>query len=199
MEKYSITLPSRVKALKINRMIENRSQWDIEPIFDGYPLHAGINYTSEPIVYECANEYAKNHKGVRVEMMPYGKKFVLSREFSKFRFVDGFSVFLEEESEYYTLTLYYQNTELVSITFDDGLKDPGKKYMVYVNQPYYENGKSTFVVRQKETDKQYIFLETGPQNASYGLMWERYGKRGPREKIQLRSRRRECWRCAVVY
>lgn len=170
MEKYSITLPSRVKALKINRMIENRSQWDIEPIFDGYPLHAGINYTSEPIVYECANEYAKNHKGVRVEMMPYGKKFVLSCEFNKFRFVDGFSVFLEEESEYYTLTLYYQNTELVSITFDDGLKDPGKKYMVYVNQPYYENGKSTFVVRQKETDKQYFFLETGSAKVAFNMV-----------------------------
>lgn len=39
----------------------------------------------------------------------------------------------------------------------------------------------------------------GPQNASYGLRRERTGKRGPREKIQLRSRRRECWRCAVVY
>jgi hypothetical protein len=98
MKKYIITVSSELKALKINKMIENRSQWDIEPIFDGYPLHAGINYTSEPMVYECANEYAKNHKGARVEMMPYGKKCVLSREFSKFRFVDGFSVFLEEES-----------------------------------------------------------------------------------------------------
>ena len=112
----------------------------------------------------------ERHLGVRVEMMPYGKKFVLSREFSKFRFVDGFSVFLEEESEYYTLTLYYQNTELVSITFDDGLKDPGKKYMVYVNQPYYENGKSTFVVRQKETDKQYIFLETGSAKVAFNMV-----------------------------
>lgn len=170
MKKYIITVSSELKALKINKMIENRSQWDIEPIFDGYPLHAGINYTSEPMVYECANEYAKNHNGVRVEMMPYGKKFVLSREFSKFRFVDGFSVFLKEESEYYTLTLYYQNTELVSITFDDGLKDPGKKYMVYVNQPYYENGKSTFVVRQKETDKQYIFLETGSAKVAFNMV-----------------------------
>lgn len=67
MKKYIITVSSELKALKINRMIENRSQWDIEPIFDGYPLHAGINYTSEPMVYECANEYAKNHKGVRAK------------------------------------------------------------------------------------------------------------------------------------
>lgn len=67
-------------------------------------------------------------------------------------------------------TMYYQNTELVSITFDDGLKDPGKKYMVYVNQPYYENGKSTFVVRQKETDKQYIFLETGSAKVAFNMV-----------------------------
>lgn len=84
--------------------------------------------------------------------------------------VVGRDVFRNAESEYYTLTLYYQNTELVSITFDDGLKDPGKKYMVYVNQPYYENGKSTFVVRQKETDKQYIFLETGSAKVAFNMV-----------------------------
>lgn len=42
--------------------------------------------------------------------------------------------------------------------------------MVYVNQPYYENGKSTFVVRQKETDKQYIFLETGSAKVAFNMV-----------------------------
>lgn len=53
MEKYSITVPSELKALKINRMIENHSPWDA---FGDYPLHAGINYTSDPLVYECAKK-----------------------------------------------------------------------------------------------------------------------------------------------
>ena len=167
MEKYSITVSTQADACYINKMIENRSQWDKEPIFDGYPLHVGVNYTSDPFVRRCVEEDG-GWAGIRIE--PVSKKFNLRNELSKFRFVDGFSVFLEEESEYYTLTLYYQNTELVSITFDDGLKDPGKKYMVYVNQPYYENGKSTFVVRQKETDKQYIFLETGSAKVAFNMV-----------------------------
>lgn len=170
MKKYSITIASRAVADSLNNKIAIDSLFENGESITGESLHPGVNYTDDKRVYDSANEYAKDHKGVRVEMMPYGKKYVLPREFSKFRFVDGFSVFLEDESEYYTLTLYYQNTELVSITFDDGLKDPGKKYMVYVNQPYYENGKSTFVVRQKETDKQYIFLETGSAKVAFNMV-----------------------------
>ena len=167
MEKYSITVPSGVKALKINRMIENHSPWDA--IVD-YPLHVGINYTSEPLVYECAKKMMEimGNNFVRVE--PMGKDFVLRKEFNKFRFVDEFSVFLEYESEYYTLTLYYQHMELVSITFDDGLKDPYKKYMVYVNWPYYENGEHGFVVRKEESDKQHVFLETNSAKVAFNMV-----------------------------
>lgn len=170
MEKYSITVASRAVADSLNNKIAIDSLFEKGESITGEPLRPGVNYTDDRRVYDSANEYAKDHKGVRVEMMPYGKMFVLSREFSKFRFVDGFSVFLEEESEYYTLTLYYKKMELVCITFDDGLKDPYKKYMVYVNQPYYENGKSTFAVRQKETDKQYIFLETGSAKVAFNMV-----------------------------
>ena len=159
MGKYSITVYSDAVACLANNMLRG---------YHGKELHAGVNYTSDSQVYECAKRLEGQNVGVVTDTM--GKDFDIRKEFSKFRFVDGFSVFLEEESEYYTLTLYYQNTELVSITFDGGLKDPGKKYMVYVNHPYYENGKSTFVVRQKETDKQYIFLETGSAKVAFNMV-----------------------------
>lgn len=84
--------------------------------------------------------------------------------------IEMFSVFLEYESEYYTLTLYYQHMELVSITFDDGLKDPYKKYMVYVNWPYYENGEHGFVVRKEESDKQHVFLETNSAKVAFNMV-----------------------------
>lgn len=96
------------------------------------------------------------------------EKFNLRKEFNKFRYVSGLSVFLENESEYYSLTLYLNKKELVTITFDSLNK--GAKYMVYVNRPYYENGKDTFVIRKVETDKQYIFLETDSAKVAFNMV-----------------------------
>ena len=170
MEKYSITVSSWAVADSLNNKIAIDSLFENGESITGESLHPGVNYTDDKRVYDSANEYAKDHKGVRAEMMPYGKKYVLSCEFNKFRFVDGFSVFLEEESEYYTLTLYYQNTELVNITFDDGLKNSDKKYMVYINQPNCENGEHGFVERKEKSDKQHVFLETNSAKVAFNMV-----------------------------
>lgn len=159
MGKYSITVYSDAVACLANNMLRG---------YHGKELHAGVNYTSDSQVYECAKRLEGQNVGVVTDTM--GKDFDIRKEFSKFRFVDGFSVFLEEESEYYTLTLYYQNTELVNITFDDGLKDPGKKYMVYVNQPNCENGEHGFVERKEKSDKQHVFLETNSAKVAFNMV-----------------------------
>lgn len=159
MEKYSITVYSDAVACLANNMLRG---------YHGKELHAGVNYTSDSQVYECAKRLEGQNVGVVTDTM--GKDFDIRKEFSKFRFVDGFSVFLEEESEYYTLTLYYQNTELVSITFDDGLKNSDKKYMVYINQPNCENGEHGFVERKEKSDKQHVFLETNSAKVAFNMV-----------------------------
>lgn len=78
MKKYSITVRSKSKASKINRKIDNMSPWGKEAIFDGCPLHVGINYTSEPLVYECAKSMELNCGGIVAETM--GKEFNLRNE-----------------------------------------------------------------------------------------------------------------------
>jgi hypothetical protein len=159
MEKYSITVYSDAVACLANNMLRG---------YHGKELHAGVNYTSDSQVYECAKRLEGQNVGVVTDTM--GKDFDIRKEFSKFRFVDGFSVFLEEESEYYTLTLYYQNTELVNITFDDGLKNSDKKYMVYINQPNCENGEHGFVERKEKSDKQHVFLETNSAKVAFNMV-----------------------------
>lgn len=159
MEKYSITVYSDAVACLANNMLRG---------YHVKELHAGVNYTSDSQVYECAKRLEGQNVGVVTDTM--GKDFDIRKEFSKFRFVDGFSVFLEEESEYYTLTLYYQNTELVNITFDDGLKNSDKKYMVYINQPNCENGEHGFVERKEKSDKQHVFLETNSAKVAFNMV-----------------------------
>lgn len=159
MGKYSITVYSDAVACLANNMLRG---------YHGKELHAGVNYTSDSQVYECAKRLEGQNVGVVTDTM--GKDFDIRKEFSKFRFVDGFSVFLEEESEYYTLTLYYQNTELVNITFDDGLKNSDKKYMVYINQPNCENGEHGFVERKEKSDKQHVFLETNSAKLAFNMV-----------------------------
>lgn len=159
MGKYSITVYSDAVACLANNMLRG---------YHGKELHAAVNYTSDSQVYECAKRLEGQNVGVVTDTM--GKDFDIRKEFSKFRFVDGFSVFLEDESEYYTLTLYYQNTELVNITFDDGLKNSDKKYMVYINQPNCENGEHGFVERKEKSDKQHVFLETNSAKVAFNMV-----------------------------
>lgn len=168
MKKYSITVSTEFKALKINRMIENRSQWDKEPVFEGYPLHAGINYTTDPLVYECAKKMESlRHDIVWAE--PIGKDFDIRNEFSKFRFVNGFSVFLGDPSDvYFNHTLYYRKKELVNIAFNSACKS--REYMVYINCPYYENGELGFVERKDESIKQHVFLETRSAKIAFNMV-----------------------------
>ena len=98
------------------------------------------------------------------------EKFDLRKEFNRFRYIPNLSVFLEYENEVcYTYTLYLNKIELVSITFNKPVGND-KKFMVYVNSPYYENGKDTFQVRTEETDKQYIFLETDSEKVAFNLV-----------------------------
>ena len=80
-------------------------------------------------------------------------------------------VFMTDPTDdHFIYNLYYQHMELVSITFDDGLKDPYKKYMVYINWPYYENGEHGFVVRKEESDKQHVFLETNSAKVAFNMV-----------------------------
>lgn len=170
MEKCSITLPSRVKALNINRMIENRSQWDKEPVLDGYPLHAGINYTSDPLVYECAKKMMESMGNNFVRVEPMSKKFNLRNEFGKFRLCVGLDVFLAEPIDIPNVyTLYLGNKELVSIGFSDGW-DNDREYTVFVNNPYYENGLHGFEKRKVKSRKQYIFLKTRSAKIAFNMV-----------------------------
>lgn len=43
-------------------------------------------------------------------------------------------------------------------------------YMVYINRPYYENGKEGFVPRKEETEKQHIFLETKSWKVAFNMV-----------------------------
>lgn len=168
MEKYSITVYTKLDAFLINRMIENRSQWDAEPVFDGYPLHAGINYTSDPLVYECAKKLESEWESVSVELS--GKDFDLRKEFSKFRFCNGINVHLSDQSDVSLIyTLYLRNKELVSIGFSPEW-DNDRQYTVFVNNPYYENGEYGFVERKEESRKQYIFLKTRSAKIAFNMV-----------------------------
>ena len=65
MEKYSITVASRAVADSLNNKIAIDSLFEKGESITGEPLHPGVNYTDDRRVYDSANEYAKDHKGVR--------------------------------------------------------------------------------------------------------------------------------------
>ena len=50
MEKYSITVSTQADACYMNNMIAQRGKRFAKLDFDGYPLHVGVNYTSDPFV-----------------------------------------------------------------------------------------------------------------------------------------------------
>lgn len=160
MKKYSITVSSEEAARLINNMLGDYREIE---------LHVGVNYTSDSRVYECAKRLeAYGDEFVTGTM---GKDFNLRKEFNKFHFCKWMDVFMTDPTDdHFIYNLYYQHMELVSITFDDGLKDPYKKYMVYVNWPYYENGEHGFVVRKEESDKQHVFLETNSAKVAFNMV-----------------------------
>lgn len=73
MKKYSITIASRAVADSLNNKIAIDSLFENGESITGEPLRPGVNYTDDRRVYDSVNEYAKDHKGVRVE--PMGKDF----------------------------------------------------------------------------------------------------------------------------
>ena len=168
MEKYSITVSTQADACYINNMIENRLKWDKEPIFDGYPLHVGVNYTSNPFVRRCVEEDG-GWAGIRIE--PVSKKFNLRNELSKFRLCVGIDVFMTDpiDTPPSVYTLYLGNNELVSIGLSDGW-DNDRKYIVFVNNPYYENGLHGFEIRKVKSRNQYIFLKTRSAKIAFNMV-----------------------------
>lgn len=98
--------------------------------------------------------------------------FNLKKSFNKLRYIDRMGVFISDidaDEDFYELTLYYGGYELLSIVFDKFVKG-GKKYMVCVNRPFYENGTNGFVKREKETEKQYVFLETDSPKIAFNMV-----------------------------
>lgn len=78
MEKHSITVFSEADACFMNGMIEQmvskkifRKEFVGFDLLDveGYPLHVGVNYTSDQLVQRCVNE---NGEGVRIQIEPTG-------------------------------------------------------------------------------------------------------------------------------
>lgn len=64
------------------------------------------------------------------------------------------------------LTLYLDKVELVCLE-----QTPySKEYMVYVNRPYWKNGKDGFEVRRDKTEKQYVFLETKSWKVAFNMV-----------------------------
>lgn len=168
MEKYSITVCSKSKASKINGKIDNLSPWDKEDNFDGCPLHVGINYTSEPLVYECAKSMEFHCGGIVTETM--GKEFDLRKEFSKFRLCKSMDVYISDPIDTSSIyTLYLWNRELVSIGISD-VWDDDRKYTVFVDTPYYENGLQGFEKRKVKSRNKYIFLKTRSAKIAFNMV-----------------------------
>lgn len=158
MEKYSITVYSDAVACLANNMLRG---------YHGKELHAGVNYTSDSQVYECAKRLEGQNVGVVTDTM--GKDFDIRKEFSKFRFCEGINVHLFRSMEdYLVFTLYLRNDELVNIAFIDACKS--RKYRVYVRNPYYENGEHGFVERKEESDKEHVFLETSSAKIAFNMV-----------------------------
>lgn len=176
MEKYSITVFSEADACFMNEMIEQmvskkifRKEFVGFALLDveGYPLHVGVNYTSDQLVQRCVNE---NGEGVRIQIEPTGKKFNLRNEFGKFRLCKGIDVFMTDPTDPPSIyTLYLMNKELVSIGISDGL-DTDREYTVFVNNPYCKNGEHGFVERKEESRKQYIFLKTRSAKIAFNMV-----------------------------
>lgn len=66
-------------------------------------------------------------------------------------------------------TLYLGNKELVSIGLSDGW-DNDREYIVFVNNPYYENGLHGFEIRKEESRKQFIFLKTRSAKIAFNMV-----------------------------
>lgn len=159
MEKYSITIYSDAIACLVGNMLRG---------YHGKELHAGVNYTSDSQVYECAKRLEGQNVGVVTDTM--GKDFDIRKEFSKFRFCEGLDVFLAEPIDIpYVYALYLGNKELVSIGFSDGW-DNDREYTVFVNNPYYENGLHGFEIRKVKSRKQYIFLKTRSAKIAFNMV-----------------------------
>ncbi len=135
--------------------------------YHGKELHAGVNYTSDSQVYECAKRLEGQNVGVVTDTM--GKDFDIRKEFSKFRFCEGINVHLFRSMEdYLVFTLYLRNDELVNIAFIDACKS--RKYRVYVRNPYYENGEQGLRVRKEESHHQHVFLETRSAKLAFNMV-----------------------------
>lgn len=61
MEKYSITVYSDAVACLANNMLRG---------YHGKELHAGVNYTSDSQVYECAKKFTKPNMPTHWMKMP---------------------------------------------------------------------------------------------------------------------------------
>lgn len=167
MEKYSITVSTQADACYMNNMIAQRGKRFVKLDFDGYPLHVGVNYTNDPFVRRCVDEYG-GWAWIRIE--PMSKKFNLRNEFGKFRLCVGIDVFMTDPIDTPSVyTLYFGNKELVSIGLSDGL-DNDRKYIVFVNNPYYENGLHGFEIRKVKSRNQYIFLKTRSAKIAFNMV-----------------------------
>jgi hypothetical protein len=78
------------------------------------------------------------------------------------------------------LTLYLDKVELVCLEQTPYTKE----YMVYVNRPFWKNGKDGFEVRSEKTEKQYIFLETKSWNVAFNMV-KRIAKQRKYPKVKL--------------
>lgn len=159
MEKYSITVYSDAVACLANNMLRG---------YHGKELHAGVNYTSDSQVYECAKRLEGQNVGVVTDTM--GKEFDLRKEFSKFRFCEGINVLLlDPNDDHFIYNLYLRNKDFVTIEFD-GILDIYRKYIVFVNNPYYKNGEHGLEVRKEESHKRYVFLETNSAKLAFNMV-----------------------------
>lgn len=159
MEKYSITVYSEGAACLINNMLSG---------YRGIELNVGVNYTSDSLVYECAKRLEGYGDGIVTDTM--GKEFDLRKEFSKFRFCEGINVLLlNPTDDHFIYTLFYRNKELVTLEFDD-VYHGDRKYMVFVDNPYYKNGEHGFEVCGKETHLRHVFLETNSAKIAFNMV-----------------------------
>ena len=176
MEQYSMTGSTHADACFMNELIEQmvskkifRKEFVGFTLLDveGYPLHVGVNYTSDPFVRRCVDEDG-GWAGIRIE--PMSKKFNLRNEFGKFRLCVGIDVFMTDPIDTPSVyTLYFGNKELVSIGLSDGW-DNDREYTVFVNNPYYENGLHGFEIRKVKSRKQYIFLKTRSAKIAFNMV-----------------------------
>lgn len=159
MEKYSITVYSDAVACLANNMLRG---------YHGKELHAGVNYTSDSQVYECAKRLEGQNVGVVTDTM--GKDFNLRKEFNKFHFCKGMDVFMTDPTDdHFIYNLYYRNKDLVTLEFDD-VYHGDRKYMVFVDNPYYKNGEHGFEVCEKETHLRHVFLETNSAKIAFNMV-----------------------------